>query len=258
MFLNIYKKDAVVYLELGGKILLEQCDSVKDAVLPLLTNDSEELIINLHKVSYMDSAGLGMLVGFKMTSNKCKINFSLHSPSKEIFEILEISKLTEIFPIKQGYEAEMIAVSLARPPLLVKEIKDDDHGFADTISDEDRVRIVSPSIDESSDEKVSDSDTPGGEKEPGADNIEKCCKQALELLHKGEFANSIEKYKQALKIDPDHVTALNNLAVVYEKRDIWHSDAIKTWEKILRLCAKQGDDIHVERAKKHLAKLRRS
>lgn len=136
MFFKIYKKERVLYLELGGKILLEHCEQIKNSVLPLLTSKQfDELMVNLKKVSYIDSAGLGMLVGFKMSSNKNKVKFTILSPSKEIQSILEVSKLTEIFPILEGYEAEMIYVSTAKPQSLLKEFTDETHSVESKVEE---------------------------------------------------------------------------------------------------------------------------
>lgn len=264
MFLKIYKKDAIIYLELGGRIILEQCDLIKDHILNLLDENYSEFIVDLKKVSYLDSAGLGMLVGFKMTSSKNKINFSILSPSKEVFDILEVSKLTKIFPIKEGYEAEMISVSIVKPNLIIKEFTDETHGVDETISHEGKVKIISQSLEDesltnanmSSLSQESFSDVSIVSDSSGEESVDELCKDAVELLRKGDYNNSIEKYKQALELDPNYVPALNNLAIIYEKKSIWYPKSIELWERLLKICQKNNDSKHVERAEKHLTKLR--
>jgi tetratricopeptide (TPR) repeat protein len=73
-------------------------------------------------VDFIDSAGLGVLVGLKMTTNKNKSRLILVSPSKAVHDILYISKLDSIFDIVTGNEAEAIRTRLAVTANLIRSI----------------------------------------------------------------------------------------------------------------------------------------
>lgn len=75
-------------------------------------------------------------------------------------------------------------------------------------------------------------------------------------MREGDYNKSIEKYNQALKLDPNYVPALNNLAIIYEKKPHTYSKAIELWEHVLQICKEKDDKKHLERAEKHLQKLR--
>jgi tetratricopeptide (TPR) repeat protein len=87
--------------------------------------------------------------------------------------------------------------------------------------------------------------------------VELHCGRAFEHMRKGAYEESIQEYRRALEYDPDYLPALNNLAIVYEKKPSWHAQAILHWEKVERLSATKGDPKHVERARKHLDNLRK-
>ena len=53
------------------------------------------------------------------------------------------------------------------------------------------------------------------------EQVDEHCRKAVELMRQGDYEKAVEKYLEALKIDPDYLPAYNNLAIVYEKRPAW-------------------------------------
>jgi Tfp pilus assembly protein PilF len=86
--------------------------------------------------------------------------------------------------------------------------------------------------------------------------IEEHCRKAVEYMRVGNYDMSVIEYEKALRIDPEYLPALNNLAIVYEKQPSWLSKAIDQWEALLRLSQQRGDQKHLDRAQRHLANLR--
>ena len=67
----------------------------------------------------------------------------------------------------------------------------------------------------------------------------------------------IETYLKVLEIDPDDISALNNLGVVYEKRPEWRDKAVETWKRVQELSETRQDEKHADRARRHLKSLTR-
>ena len=103
------KIDDVVIIDVDGKILLGDGDVViKKAVDDLLDQGQKKILLNLEKVPYMDSAGLGELIRCFTAMRKSGGHFKLLSPNPRIKDLLNITKLLNVF---DSYDSEQVAVA---------------------------------------------------------------------------------------------------------------------------------------------------
>ncbi len=85
-------------VDLSGKITIGEGDVVlRERVTELLEGGNRSLLLNLEKVSYMDSAGIGELVAcYKRAKEKDGI-VKLLNPSGKVYDLLQLTKLEEVF-----------------------------------------------------------------------------------------------------------------------------------------------------------------
>ncbi len=96
---------AVTILDLAGKITIGAGDLVlRDRVNTLLDQGILNLLINLAKVSYMDSAGIGELVACRKKTLDLGGKVKLLNPSGKVSDLLHLTKLEEIFEIHRNEE----------------------------------------------------------------------------------------------------------------------------------------------------------
>jgi anti-sigma B factor antagonist len=80
-----------------GQLVAGTSGTIKDLVKPLI-DDGGHIILDFGDVTYVDSMGLGALVGLKVSAvgkGCCKLEFE--SLSKRVQELLRITGLTELF-----------------------------------------------------------------------------------------------------------------------------------------------------------------
>ena len=88
----------VVVLDVSGKIVLgEATELLKDKVNSLVNQGQKKLLLNLAGVSYMDSAGLGMMMAAYATAMRQGGSLKLLNLTKRITDLLFITKLLMIF-----------------------------------------------------------------------------------------------------------------------------------------------------------------
>ncbi len=274
MKIEIYKFKDKLYVRIIGKVILDECDKLKKTVLPNFDRGLSQIYVDLEQVSFIDSAGLGVLVGFKMTANKNKARLILTNPSKGVCDILYVSKLDNIFDLITGKEAENARQTIIMKENLIKEI-DDDGEEKENVHIEAKIPakpvVQQPKSPESPPPYYAGIQSAPQIQEPlkaklGADNkndksdqemIDDYCKNAVEYMRQGYYEKAVEEYKKALKINPEYLPALNNLAIVYEKKPSWTANAIEQWEKVLSISSRDTDQKHIDRANKHLENLRK-
>jgi anti-sigma B factor antagonist len=88
----------VVVLDLKGRITLGEGDQLlKDKVNSLVNQGRKRIILNLAGVPYIDSAGLGEIVGSYTTVSRLGGSLKLLNLTKKITDLLAITKLLTVF-----------------------------------------------------------------------------------------------------------------------------------------------------------------
>jgi anti-sigma B factor antagonist len=100
---------SVIILDVTGSVTLNDgADQVRDKVRSILQQGHKHILVNLEKVSYMDSAGLGELVQAYSTTSKQGGALKLVNPTKRLHDLLVITKLATVF---DSFDNEATAVA---------------------------------------------------------------------------------------------------------------------------------------------------
>jgi anti-anti-sigma factor len=86
----------VTVVKCHGRLLSENSAQIKELVKPLLAAGGR-IVIDLGDLNYMDSSGLGTLIGLKVSAVKqglCILEFTNMTP--RILELLRISNLSKV------------------------------------------------------------------------------------------------------------------------------------------------------------------
>jgi anti-sigma B factor antagonist len=98
MKLSVRKVKDISIIDIDGKIVLGEGDvEIKQTVDSLLQKGNKDIILNLAKVPYLDSAGLGEIIRCFTALRRDGGNFKLLSPSQRIIDLLNITKLINVF-----------------------------------------------------------------------------------------------------------------------------------------------------------------
>jgi anti-sigma B factor antagonist len=79
----------------AGKITSDTVELLKTTVKPLLSQ-SKKVTLDLANVSYMDSSGLGTVVGLYASAKAASCQFKLANLNQRLRELLSITRLSEL------------------------------------------------------------------------------------------------------------------------------------------------------------------
>ncbi len=109
MKLSTRKSANVIIIDVEGKIVLGEGDvEIKKTVDELLKRGNKNFLLNLARVPYLDSAGLGEIIRCFTALRRSGGNFKLLSPNRRIVDLLTITKLLDVF---DTYDNESSAVA---------------------------------------------------------------------------------------------------------------------------------------------------
>lgn len=91
----------IVILDLSGKITLGSGASEELANLMdgLLKKGIKAVVLNLEKIDYIDSTGIGELVGYLSKFDDASKKIVLLKPKERILKLLKITQLDKVFKI---------------------------------------------------------------------------------------------------------------------------------------------------------------
>ena len=109
--INISERQAgdVTILDLEGKVTIgEGSVALRGAIRRLLGEGKNKILLNLGKVGYIDSSGIGELVSSFTAVNKEGGSLKLLNQTQKIQDLLAITKLLTVFDVFDE-EAEALA-----------------------------------------------------------------------------------------------------------------------------------------------------
>jgi anti-sigma B factor antagonist len=87
-------------LELSGRLVLGDGDEpLKGRVKDLMQQGATHVMLNMTDVTYIDSAGLGALVGVSLSARCQGRVITLVNPSKRLLELLAIARLQNVVKV---------------------------------------------------------------------------------------------------------------------------------------------------------------
>jgi anti-sigma B factor antagonist len=88
---------AATVLELSGRLVLGEGDEpLKGKVKDLMQQGATHVMLNMTEVTYIDSAGLGALVGVSLSARHQGRVITLVNPSKRLIELLTTARLHNV------------------------------------------------------------------------------------------------------------------------------------------------------------------
>jgi anti-sigma B factor antagonist len=109
MKLSTRKNGNIIVIDVDGKIVLGEGDvEIKQTVDDFIKRGNKNFLLNLTRVPYLDSAGLGEIIRCFTTLRKNGGSLKLLSPNARIVDLLTITKLLDVF---DTYDHESAAIA---------------------------------------------------------------------------------------------------------------------------------------------------
>ena len=102
------ENDNISIIDINGEIDLYNAPEIKDVINALIAEQKVNVIINLEKVSYIDSSGIGALISSLSNLKKYQGGLKIINVFASVRKVFELTKLTSFFEI---YDSEEEALS---------------------------------------------------------------------------------------------------------------------------------------------------
>ncbi len=95
-------------IEVGGEIDVYTAPRLRDKITELVSDGSYDLVVDMEKVDFLDSTGLGVLVGGLKKVRAHNGSMRLICNQERLLKIFRITGLAKVFAI-HGSQAEALA-----------------------------------------------------------------------------------------------------------------------------------------------------
>lgn len=85
---------------LAGEIDVYTAENLNEAVVPLTENKENDIEIDLGKISYLDSTGLGVFIALYKSAEKHGSNVTLINTKDRVLRLFKITGLDEIIDVR--------------------------------------------------------------------------------------------------------------------------------------------------------------
>lgn len=109
------RPDGVVVVEVSGEVDVYTAGELRDSIDGEITVGHVRLVLDLTHVSFIDSTGLGVLVGrLKLVRDRAGI-LHLVCRGERVLKIMQITGLDKVFTIHDTQSAAIAAVAMSAP-----------------------------------------------------------------------------------------------------------------------------------------------
>jgi anti-sigma B factor antagonist len=107
--LGHHARDGIEVVDVQGEIDMYTAPRLRELLIDLVGKGSCQLVVNLDKVGFLDSTGLGVLVGGLKRVRAHDGSLDLVCTQQRILKILKITGLTEVFGIYETVDQAIAA-----------------------------------------------------------------------------------------------------------------------------------------------------
>jgi anti-sigma B factor antagonist len=103
--LNSHDELGYTVLEVAGEVDVYTAPTLRDRITDLLDAGQRRLVVNLSTVEFIDSTGLGVLVGALNRAKELGGSLDLVCPQERVLKLLRITGLDDVFSVYRSVGA---------------------------------------------------------------------------------------------------------------------------------------------------------
>ncbi len=106
-----HKETNIMVLDLNGEIDANYAPYLRDKLVELIQGNNGRLLVNLHNVDYIDSAGLGVLIVAHRKALAAGGFMGLSNPQRTVQKVFELTRTNKVFDIFATVEEGIVQLS---------------------------------------------------------------------------------------------------------------------------------------------------
>ncbi len=110
MEIQLKNEGNIVVLSISGELDLYNAPELKEAIQKLINDKKVQVIIDMDRVSYVDSSGIGALISSFSSLKKSQGQMRICNVAGSVRKVFELTRLTSFFQIDDALENSLHAI----------------------------------------------------------------------------------------------------------------------------------------------------
>lgn len=111
MDIKLRRYNAIYIIDISGDMDLYNAHRLKDVVAKLIAKGVKDLVINLEKVEYLDSSGVGALIHVFTQVKQHQLRLKITHVHGSVEKVIRLTKLMDYFPIVESVKDALYQLS---------------------------------------------------------------------------------------------------------------------------------------------------
>lgn len=100
MELVVEGNDQKLKVRIIGDVIADCCGELREAIMELGVRKPEEVVVDLKEVPFIDTSGLGVLVGLRTHMKKFGTTFKVANPQPRVMQVFRLTQLSKLFGLE--------------------------------------------------------------------------------------------------------------------------------------------------------------
>ena len=114
MEIKLKKYSTTYIIEIVGDMDLYSAFELKNIIAKMMAKDIENYVVDLAKVDYIDSSGIGVLIHVYSTIKKSNRTLKIANVHGSVEKVIKLTKLSQYFPIVGSVKEALLQIEQAR------------------------------------------------------------------------------------------------------------------------------------------------
>ena len=102
--IKVRKVKDIPVMDLSGEVDAYTCSRLREAMIEVIDDGGSDLVVNMKDVEYIDSSGLGTLVGGLKRVSERQGTIAVCGTNSQIKKVFDITGLIKVFPLYSDEE----------------------------------------------------------------------------------------------------------------------------------------------------------
>lgn len=89
-----------LHVKVIGEVTAESCSELREEIMNLSTRKPKEIVIDLAEVPFIDTSGLGVIVGLRTHTKKFGSTLTLINPQPRVMQVFRLTQLWKLFGLE--------------------------------------------------------------------------------------------------------------------------------------------------------------
>lgn len=83
-----------------GEVVADCSSELRESILQVVNRKPKEIVLDLSEMPFIDTSGLGVLIGLRSHMKKYNVGFTLRNPQERVLHVFRLTQISRLFGLE--------------------------------------------------------------------------------------------------------------------------------------------------------------